>query len=328
MLNMLPIVSEDPVRAIGGLTPEQLRKRRNGIGASELGAVLGLDAYKTGYAVWLAKTGQAVDEAPSIAARRGQYLEPLVAELYGEAHPGSVLTKGDTIAHPLHGCILATPDYYVRGSDGDERLLEIKTKTWRSAQGFGGTGTDEVPDVVQLQVQQQLLVTGRTRCDVAVLVDDQFKLFHVEANAAMQAIILGHVPAWWQRHVVEGLAPNVDGSEAAARHLRAALRQVRPEPRIGTDAEEALMRDLADVNARLKTLETQKALLTQQLMQATGEDAGIITPAGRFTWSPTKGRATTQWETIARAAGATPQLIAAHTTTGEPTRTARFTPTK
>jgi len=181
---------------------------------------------------------------------------------------------------------------------------------------------------VQLQVQQQLLVTGDPRCDVAVLIDDELKIYTVLANPDLQALILERVPAWWQRHVVEGIAPDVDGSEAAARHLRATLRQIRPEPRTGTDAEEALMRDLVDINARLRDLEGKKSLVTQQLMRATGEDAGIRTPAGKFVWMATKGRTTTRWEAVALAAGATPELIAAHTTTGAPTRTARFTPAK
>lgn len=328
---MLHITSERPVPLTGGLTPEQLRMRLSGIGASELGAVLGLDPYRTDYAVWLSKTGQAEDTPSSIAARRGQCLEPLVAEFYAEhqAEQGLSVTvthHGRTLRHPEQVCILATPDYLVAGDV--EGLLEIKTRTFRSKTGFGDAGSDEVPDTVQLQVQQQLLVTGESRCEVAVLIDDELKLYTVLANPDLQALILERVPAWWQRHIVEGIAPDVDGSEAAARHLRATLRQIRPEPRTGTDAEEALMRDLTDINARLRDLEGKKSLVTQQLMLATGEDAGILTPAGKFAWTATRGRTTTKWETVARAAGATPDLIAAHTTTGAPTRTARFTPAR
>jgi putative phage-type endonuclease len=312
-----------------GLTLDQLTRRQLGIGASEAGAVLGLDPYRTGYAVWLAKTGRAMcsNGAPSIAARRGQYLEPLVAELYAARFPGVTLTQGTTLAHPDHPCILATPDFVVVG-DGDARLVECKSKLWRTARGFGEEGTDEVPDSIQLQVQQQMLVTGLSRCDVAVLIDDEFRVYPVQANPSIQQVLLERLPAWWQRHVVEGIAPDVDGSEAAAEHLRATLMQQSPDLRDGTPEEQQAMEQLVDATQRLKSAEADKARFTQSLMQAAGEAAGIITAAGRFTWKEQQGRTTTQWQAVALAAGATDSLVAAHTTTAAPIRVARFSPAR
>lgn len=76
------------------------------------------------------------------------------------------------------------------------------------------------------------------------------------------------------------------------------------------------MCDLADINTWLRDLTAAKNLITPELIQATGEDAGIVTPTGKFLWSPTKGRTFNTWDAVALAAGATRGLIATHMTTG------------
>jgi putative phage-type endonuclease len=317
-----------PSAPTGGLTPEQLAFRLNGVGASEVAAVLGLDPYRTAYDVWVSKTAPHLrEDEPSVAARRGQLLEPLAADLYAAENPGVVLTMGGSLSHPVHSCIMATPDRYV--SQGDAKwLLEIKTKTWRSAKGFGVTGTDEIPDNVQLQAQQQMLVTGLSRCDIGVLVDDEFRVYSVAANADIQAIILERVPAWWQRHIVEGVRPDVDGSDTAAAFLRATIKQATRELRAGGETEGAIMERLAKANADLKAAEAEKALCTQQLMELTGEDGGIETSAGKFTWLDQNSAAKTDWKAIAAAANASPELIAQHTIKAGTIRVARFKPSK
>lgn len=78
-----------------------------------------------------------------------------------------------------------------------------------------------------------MLVTELSRCDVAVLIDDEFRIYSVHANPSIQQILLDRLTAWWQTHVVEGVAADVD-SDAAEEHLRATLEQQSPDVREGT----------------------------------------------------------------------------------------------
>ena len=51
-------LAEERVTDTTTLTPEQIAERRNGIGASEVAAVLGIDPFKTAIDVWAEKTGR------------------------------------------------------------------------------------------------------------------------------------------------------------------------------------------------------------------------------------------------------------------------------
>lgn len=273
--------------------------RQTGIGASEAAAALGLDAWRGEYELVLKKTKPwLLPDVPSVAARRGQYLEPLVADLYAEymrarGHAHMTLEKESrTLRYggdASDSVLLVTPDYYVRGLNGGaDRLLEIKTKTWRSAMGFDAPGTDELPDNVILQVQQQLLVTGLTMCDVAVLVDDEFRLYHLEANATLQQALATRLTAWWQLRVVQNQMPDVDGSKAAMLNLRAMLQASEGVVRQANDGEKELLSRLAKLRAESKVIEADDARLVQTLRLGIGEDVGVQSDAGKMTFKADK----------------------------------------
>lgn len=281
------------------LTDAQLEMRRTGIGASEAAAALGLDAWSTEYELALKKTKPGfLPETPSIAMRRGQYLEPLVADLYeqhlrAQGHKHVRLEKETRTlrygGESSGSVILATPDYYVRElTNTPNRLLEIKTKTWRSAVGFGASGSDELPDSVILQVQQQMLVTGFAACDVAVLVDDDLRLYQVDANPLLQRTLATRLPAWWQLRVVQGEMPDVDGSKAAMLDLRAMLQASDGIVRQATAGEAELLSHLAKLRAESKVTEVEDARLVQSLCLAIGKDLGVQGDAGRMTFKADK----------------------------------------
>ena len=67
------------------LTQQQLAKRHEMIGASEIAAIVGLDPYKTALDVYAAKVLPNPQEPTSRFARWGLRLEAVVADAYAEA---------------------------------------------------------------------------------------------------------------------------------------------------------------------------------------------------------------------------------------------------
>ena len=59
-----------------------LRWRKNGVGASEVSVVLGINTYKSAYTLWAEKTGRIEPEEPGLAAAVGVAIEPMIAGLY------------------------------------------------------------------------------------------------------------------------------------------------------------------------------------------------------------------------------------------------------
>ena len=144
--------------------PEWKSARMAGIGASESAAALGLNPYMSAAELLAIKTG--AEEAPNLSGnipvRWGVALEPKIADAY------SRLTDRDLIDHGRYALrrhadfdfILATLDReIVPVDDNGPGILEIKSTQRRWDEG--------VPLHTQVQVQQQLAVTGWRWAEVA-----------------------------------------------------------------------------------------------------------------------------------------------------------------
>ncbi len=57
-------------------------ERKDGLGGSDIGAILGMSKYRTPVDVWAEKTGRAAPAESNLAMRFGTYAEQFVAEEY------------------------------------------------------------------------------------------------------------------------------------------------------------------------------------------------------------------------------------------------------
>lgn len=195
-----------------------LAARRTGLGASETAVLLGLapswwDA--TPFRLWRDKTSAVdpVDRAPNEPAEWGSVLEAPVARMVATRHPdlGKLMPTPGLLRHEERDPILATLDRLLvprRRPDADPTsLLEVKTTSERV---YRGHWIDGVPPAhVQVQVQQQLAVTGFDHGYVAVLVGGQYMPdpYLIERDDAIAEPALTYAETWWEHHVVGGVRP-------------------------------------------------------------------------------------------------------------------------
>ena len=196
-----------------------LEARRLGLGASETAAVLGLSKWKTPLGVYLDKVDESpvIDEAPSIAAQIGTDMEDMVARWTMREWPelGKIGPTPGLLAHPEHDWMLATLDriLYRRGETNGDPLgvLEVKTTSrWNYEQNW----LDGVPPgYVQVQVQQQLAVSGLDTAWVACWVRDERpeaalkEPFRIDADPAVHEQLVTYAGAWWERHITGRTPP-------------------------------------------------------------------------------------------------------------------------
>ncbi|MEZ7911238.1 MAG: YqaJ viral recombinase family protein [Propionivibrio sp.] len=200
-----------------------LNVRRQGIGSSDAAAAVGLNPYKSQLELWLEKTGRdgllpktdpLDEESP---AYWGNILEPIVAAHYTRRSGNRVRRINAVLQHPdpqLHW-MLANIDREVIGAP-DVQILECKTA------GINGSRLwkDGVPEYVQLQVQHQLVVTGKAAADVAVLIGGQHLEIHrIQRDEALIARLIQLEAAFW-RYVEMDTPPPADGSESGELALR------------------------------------------------------------------------------------------------------------
>ena len=135
-------------------TPEWHAARAQGIGASDVGSVLGLNPYKSALRLWSEKTGRLtppnLDNNPNVM--RGVALETPIAEAFAAQsgltiEPCGLLFQADA----PYEFILATPDFLMEGMIP----VEIKAPSAHNRRQW-----QSPPPMYAAQVRQQMFVLG------------------------------------------------------------------------------------------------------------------------------------------------------------------------
>lgn len=117
-------------------TASWLKKKSKTIGSSEVGAVLGIDRFKTPYQIWQSKTGRGIKFNGNKATARGKALEAAVAAYYldptSESYPeyGLIPNGKNIIYNKDFPYMSATPDYWLC-DPSDQKLLRGLAKKAR-----------------------------------------------------------------------------------------------------------------------------------------------------------------------------------------------------
>jgi putative phage-type endonuclease len=293
-----------------GLTAEQLALRKQGIGASEVPAILGLDSYRTALDVFLDKTSQAEPMPENRYTRWGHRLEAVIADEYAERHPEATLRTCDTEIGP-EPWMLATPDRLVIGMNlqhpskeaqseevgegiaalirdalGAERWgLECKSRGLYNRDAWGEHGTDEVPHAVAAQCHWGMMVSGLKRWDVAVLLGgNDYREYTLRADAAIHAGLYESVRAFWFNHVQAGVHPPFTGAESDHRFLFRTYPGHTSEIVKATSVVNDWARDLQMIQADIKALEARESQRKAQLKEFIADRMGVEGPFGTLTW--------------------------------------------
>lgn len=256
--------------AVLGLTEEQLRQRRGGIGGSDIPAILGVDPYRSPWNVFAEKLGIAQPKPSSRFTRWGQKLERVIADEYLERHAeeGIEVLTAMTLNHAERTWQLGTPDRLIfRGGAAPVRGLEIKNKGFFQSAKWGddGDAPETVPEEVRVQCHWYMDVTGLPRWDVAAFIGgNDYREYVLQEDLELQAMLVEIAERFWRDNVLAKRAPEIDGSEAAWDYL---ARAHRLTGKTLTADEEAERYGQAVIAAKglLEAAEANKNLATQNL---------------------------------------------------------------
>lgn len=289
-------------------TEEQLERRRQTLGASEVPAVLGLDRYKSPLDVYLSKKGLVPPFAGNEFTEWGLRMEPAIRGKVADVLGLTDIVQRGTVIHPRHEWVSATPDGEFE-LDGLHHVLEMKNKTERQAVYWGPSGTDQVPHDVAVQAHWQMLTTGADRAAVAVLLGKQdFRLYFLDRDVEIADSIFARCEEFWTTNILGDVQPEITGGKQVAEYLRTKFSAHGDALRSATRAEEQLIAELKTVRADIASLEETEESLKNKLMAAIGSDAGLQSRVGRITWKRPNG-VQTSWKDVALAMKAPPTLI-------------------
>lgn len=193
--------------------------RANGIGGSEIAAVLGLSPYESRFSLWHRKKGLIgpVEETPQM--RWGKKHEPTICEEFAELHPGWNIRQSPTFAHAGRPWQIANPDRLIVDDFGDPiALLEVKTA--RDDEGWGEEGSEDIPVHYRAQCLWYCDVLGVDRCHVAVLIGNfDYREYEITADDD-EAYMMRVAGAEFMRTLAVDERPDIDGHSATYQAIR------------------------------------------------------------------------------------------------------------
>ena len=275
------------------------------IGASDIGAILGLSPWQTPAQVWAKLSGLQPPSETTPAMARGNLIERAllwdVADREGvpyrstyEPHspriddglyqgPPYAADRSGSVEHGDHPWAVCRPDaWLVKG--GTERLVEAKTarsfRDWEDAEG-----SPILPPSYYVQVQWQMLVTGidMTLVEAFCTMTDERRSITVKASQRHQRQIFQQVDAWRQQHLVDGEMP-----ENVTADIIGLVYSKPREPESWVEPTEELA-SIAQAYTEARAAEAQAKrnaeIARDKLCLAIADNTGI---AGICTWKATK----------------------------------------
>jgi putative phage-type endonuclease len=260
--------------------------RRGYLGASEAGAILGIDQYRTALDVYNEKLGLVPPFEGNAHTERGNRLEAVAADVYRENTGLLTVRRSQPYAHPQYPFIQGHID---RKVVGEKRILEIKCPSiaaFRSHQRKG------LPDSYIAQAHVYMGLSGFPKLTWALFCADAWDLitFDVEFDETIYRAAVAGMVDFWNNSILTRTPPQpVDADKPAIEFA-----QIGGDVTVREDEEfAAAARTLAEAKALIADAKQLEELAKADLKKVLGTEYGRYEcPGIRLHYSQVKGRRT------------------------------------
>lgn len=197
-----------------------LEWRREALTASDIGAIAGVDPYRSALQVYAEKVNY-VPLADTPLMRRGRLMEAAAVEYIRDEHPDWIVTRPNAFYVDRGLKLGCTPDAIVRTGDGRILNCQIKTVSRPVFDRWDG----KAPAGYQLQVACENAILEPDGGMLAVLVvsafDAELHLFEVPRHPVAEQKIIAMAADFWA-NIAAGLypAPDYERDAEIIAHLR------------------------------------------------------------------------------------------------------------
>jgi putative phage-type endonuclease len=258
---------------------QQRAERRKYIGSSDIAAICGRDPWRSAMDVYLAKTHE-LEDSTNQAMEVGTRLEGAVLD-WAQEKLGTPLLR-DQFRTLKDGPFCSNHDALVVGkAEGVEAKTTGILNTFNPGDEWGEENTDQVPDHVLLQCQEQAMVSDLERVWVPALIGGRgWCMFVVERNEKLIGSLRRRGEEFWDKHVLAKLPPpDSMPSMEIARNIR---RQAGKTIELGIDVTQRWL----EAKDALKAAEDAKEAAEALLLTYMGDAEAADTPLGRITYFP------------------------------------------
>lgn len=241
-----------------------LAQRKKGIGGSDVGAILGLNPYRSRMDVWLDKTGRGGEVADNYAMARGRAMEPFLRQAFCNQTGLTVqVTENHTVAHRKYPFLRASYD----GITSDDGVLEIKTMNeWVAKKG-------EIPKTYYWQIQHYMFIAELNHGYFAIDAAGRFIVEPVEYDPAYEVDVLPELIRFWQDYVRADQHPPVQKRDNIPPTI---------DDKVQADDQTVnAYQALKEVKAAIKRLEEDKERYEDLLLQQMDGRTSLVDASGR-----------------------------------------------
>ena len=247
---------------------EWLKERQKGIGGSDVGAILGVNKYKTPFQIYLEKTQEIKEvQESSEAAYWGTELEDMVAKEFSKRTGKKVRRDTKHFVSKRYPFMVANID---RRVVGEKAILECKTVNQFGAKEWEG---EEIPASYLVQVQHYIYVTGAEKAYIACLIGGQkFIWKEMKRDDELIEMIINAEKDFWKL-VEEKTPPALDGSSAAEKYLKERFKDVQEGTKVALDSEhKEMIEEYLNLKEQIKELKQETKALENSLKLKIGDN--------------------------------------------------------
>lgn len=298
---------------------EWLAIRRNGIGSSEVGTILGLNPWQTPYQLWRLKKGLDAPVQENFAMKAGHYLEDAVAHFYADETGAEIIksSAGDWIAQDCEQKFLqVSPDRLAwipnaPRKPGNKMIVECKT-TQRTID------PDNLPMHWFAQLQYQLMVMRLDQGALAWLTQGrEFGHAEIARDDDFCTFMRGELERFWAEYIVgDQEPPCIDAEDVTTKFSMQTDGKL-----IEADAAAIEMVSvLKDVRNQISELESCRKMYEDGIKVTLGDAEAMVDTEGHtiVSWRTPK-KQVTKFD-VARFCAEHPELAKQYTTVSTPCR--------
>lgn len=258
---------------------EWLEIRKKSIGGSEIAAVIGMNRWKTPFAVWAEKTGR-VDSSvqQSESMYWGTVMEAILREEFSKRTGYAVKEAHYIFASIDNPFLTANIDGYVDLGNGEYAVLEIKTAGNYAESDWN----DGCPIEYFCQVQHYLYITGMKKAFIAVLIGgNQFKYLEINRDEGTIQTIICCAKQFWNL-VQTDTPPAVNDKDNAL------LATLYPTSKAVTvkmpDNYKAVLQDYTEAKAAMEVAKKKKETAEAKIKEFMAEADTAVIDGYKISW--------------------------------------------
>jgi len=232
---------------------DEWHEARQGISGTDIGAIMGVNPYRSPYTLYMHKTGELPPITANTAMRLGSAFEEPIKRLWAEDNAGFLTVHNTgTWVSTLDDSFKANPDGIIQWSNGELGVLEIKYTRFK---------WDNLPEHYRLQVIWYLWVLGLKRGIVVAVAGGEMIEYPVYLDEAEIPNIIETV-ALFKQSLEDGYPPELDGAANTLETVRELHPDIIPGE-VELPEDMAISLKIAKLNADVaeKSLNKYKAVV-------------------------------------------------------------------